>query len=46
MVKLNHVEVISQKWTAVKARDFELVEKGLKEAFELLGKKCIYERRS
>lgn len=31
---------------AVKARDFELVEKGLKEAFELLGKKCIYERRS
>lgn len=31
---------------AVKSRNIELTEKGIKEAFDLLGKNCIYERRN
>ncbi len=31
---------------AVKSRNVELTEKGIKEAFDLLGKNCIYERRN
>lgn len=38
----NELEVDILK--AIKARDFESVEKGIKEAFDLLGKNCIYER--
>lgn len=30
---------------AVRLRNMELTEKGIKEAFDLLGKNCIYERR-
>lgn len=31
---------------AVKSRNVEITEKGIKEAFNLLGKNCIYERRT